>query len=964
MSTNLAPSQRFDPLSHGVGGGYEGVFSSALGPQQRVPDTNPFEQRNYSINNMPSHKEGSSLVVRDTFEDYWLTAAYDWPSVFIMPTFKSDEIEMTWKEWITNPAYMGPTPHQATSRVLTNRRVIRRASMIRRGLTYEWEGDSLYTPGGRSAYWASVAAMARAWQETVNVEVLRALRHCHSYEQKRVRDFELVPLGDLDRYHERAISRFMIIQKSNTGINQLNTMVDVELEQVGGVADAWIFSRPIMDFCQDANPQFFEHKLGGNLAVDMFHGAQVSADAAGNTMGSVQNIVPRLQVKGSPVFLAKSYRVEGIGMADLLSQVTEVGIYNLMDDRTRNHFAYSADSRNIKVYSNFADDYVEIQFEKALRNLGIWDKNGNLIDPHSGRGVSPAHGMDTEDDFLSFRNGASESGKRSSLKFYGDMSANHLPASALLNVGRSMVHALSFADSSKAKELLDMGEKMRPGVDARGDTADLLERMANLVGTEDNLFLTGGDKSAREQPTIADRVQANVINAGFAQETVRRPSAGYSAIGSAAQEETHRTFLTSIIAAPLLLDEHKADAARVAADSRKSVQSRANAIKGIILSALEADAGHVTKLDTPAAVDEWFQQRMSKYADRQQAEASRGAAPVAEEVQGEARWVRVAAGIGSTVPALRTIRNPGSRTPLSRDEEQARRNVDRAGPMRGFDPRYANLSNNMQAIRDASAPKLVKYCAMLFCGARFNRDRLIAIHNEGVYVPLNIMLARPHCTYKTRMGIKVGTGGSVGFTAYGYTNMGYGHDAGNKTGFLHYTAYISAVVTDPKNVVVVPNVFCERYLGGMGTDFWDAQSYKGTSSRRSRSIIAIPLPPTIRELEKRIDIRGRWYTEQKLGYVTNERFERPHYPGAARINYLFGLHTATNNVPNSARTQKNHRLSRGATIHLNPISNRWDDYVWEQSEFGPNVYAGVGRIRNGGSEMIKDLGGMAPITGY
>ncbi len=100
------------------------------------------------------------------------------------------------------------------------------------------------------------------------------------------------------------------------------------------------------------------------------------------------------------------------------------------------------------------------------------------------------------------------------------------------------------------------------------------------------------------------------------------------------------------------------------------------------------------------------------------------------------------------------------------------------------------------------------------------------------------------------------------------------HEAARKVGMMHYTAYLSAVVLYPKNVYVVEDLFCEKYFGGMGVEFWQATA----ANRKSKSIVCVPLPPNCKMMEQKVDIRGRWYTEQALGLVSQERFDKPLYP--------------------------------------------------------------------------------------
>lgn len=83
-----------------------------------------------------------------------------------------------------------------------------------------------------------------------------------------------------------------------------------------------------------------------------------------------------------------------------------------------------------------------------------------------------------------------------------------------------------------------------------------------------------------------------------------------------------------------------------------------------------------------------------------------------------------------------------------------------------------------------------------------------------------------------------------------------------KVGIAHYTTYLSAVVTNPKQVYIIQDMMCVGYRGGMDVTFWrSAAEYKNAHNRRHKSILCIPLPPSTKKLEKKIDVRGRWHTE-------------------------------------------------------------------------------------------------------
>jgi len=89
----------------------------------------------------------------------------------------------------------------------------------------------------------------------------------------------------------------------------------------------------------------------------------------------------------------------------------------------------------------------------------------------------------------------------------------------------------------------------------------------------------------------------------------------------------------------------------------------------------------------------------------------------------------------------------------------------------------------------------------------------------------------------------------------------------------------------------------------MDVTFWaSASAYKNAHNRRHKSILCVPLPPNIKKLEKKIDVRGRWYTEYQLGLVSDERYAMDLYPGAARLNALCGWSDANRRDLQSRRT--------------------------------------------------------------
>ena len=366
MDTNMPPNARFDPYAYGIASGVGDLYTPFLGPAPRPQKTSPYAKKSTAKWNMPESYIGESVYLRDTMEDWMFTANQTWPTEVIMPWFRTDQIHLQWTEWENNAHYMGITPHQATSKVVTQKRTIRKASMVRRGIAAEFEHDFVSTPLGRTSFMASLAQMARSVQETANVEVIRALLHCYRFQQLYIRKHGIVKDYDLDSWWERKASRFMTVQKDEFGLEILNTHIDREQEAYQAYSNTWILPREVGEYAELVPPEKKFYYLGGQEAVDRVNGAPQNGTARAGTMGNIRSLQPPRMIRGVPVYIAKSFVVDGVGKNDLLSRVTEVGVYNTMVDRCRDYTKYRTCSRDIRVYNNSIDDWSVIRFTEAL----------------------------------------------------------------------------------------------------------------------------------------------------------------------------------------------------------------------------------------------------------------------------------------------------------------------------------------------------------------------------------------------------------------------------------------------------------------------------------------------------------------------------------------------------------------------------------------------------------------------
>lgn len=1012
---NLAPSQQFDFYSAGLASGVQDIYSPFLGPSPRVPEGNPYDKRNTAKFNLPEDKMGKSLYLRDTMEDFMLTAKWTFWTERIMPWYRTDQIHVQWTEWENNPAYMGVVPHQTTSRVVTQRRTIRKASIIRRGIAAEFEEGFIKTDLGRTSFWASLKQMARSVQETANVEVLRALMHCHRFQQNYTLKYGIVQKDDLDAWLERKAERFMISQKHEKGLEVMNNFIDREQEQWGGKANVWILGREIMDYCSLIPPGKTWYYLGGQEAVDRLNGRPEGRQAVGDTMGNIDSLQPIRMIKDTPVFIAKSYAVEGIGKAELLSRITEIGIYNLMVDRTKDYHSYRTEGRAIRVYNNDRDGWSDIQLIDAIRNCGMWndDAEGTLYNPFTG--ARNGHiGSDDDQDFLSKRVGGG--GARVNIDVIGDMDTRFLDTTDLLNAGQTLIQSLAFHDRGR---MPDVHAALQTGNAAQ--YGEILARLRDLVGGDRNPLFGVGGTLADYFPTLqgqrAGEVAANglVYRPAFRGAAQGRPTRGGPAASSGIMNlgATVQTWFDEVLGAAVP-DSHKTRFQTIASAADQSWETRSQQVKALVVEANAADPNSTGRLKTKADIDKWHagcekQLRKEIGADVAPASIGTSATPAAgakieylhanQPLPEGYEWAGPALPpLGSSLTsfpglakslqnlqqgagAQRGGSNGGRRliggylqqapgAPYAPgQQEQARQDASIAqGSGLGFagaalanriPEGFEMLDEQVRKIWQAGVPTYLKMAATCIACMPVTRQRLEALARNHVAIPFGFLLFRPHCTYKTRFGIKCAANGETGYTMFGNSNFMLAHEAARMVGMMHYTAYLSAVVLYPKNVFVVEDLWCERYLGGMGVTFWKPERYQqAQANRRAASIICVPLPPSIKELEEKIDIRGRWYTEYEMGLVTQDRYDRPLYPGAARMNDRFKWYdnVRKDRGANRGRVAMNYVCWQGMEWYYNTKTGTWDDFTVESGNMGPKVYPGCGKVRNGQMMHLEDPG--------
>lgn len=1026
MGDYSAPSQVLDPFAHGIASGHDGLFSAFLGQPPQPEKTSAYAKRNVSKYNMPESYIGKNDFLADTTTDFMISANWTWYTTRILPFQRKDDIHFQWEQLEANPHYMDVTPEQAASSIVTQRRTVRTAHMIRRGIGAEFEKGFVQTAFGRARFLASIAQIARSWQETANVEVIRALLNAHRHAQLYAQRHQVVSLKDLHDYLDQQDARFMKAQKDEFGLQTLNREIDAEMERHQGQANVWIFTRDVIDYVQTAPPAQIYNTLGGQEAVDRIHGRPSGMQAAGGTNGNVKNMPSPYTLGTNEVFLVKTFHVDGIGHEELMSRTVEKGTYNTMIDRTRKYSAYTSASRAIRVFSITRDDWVEIGLRDANANCVLWNNSveggdGDVIDPFVGGRLGGRTVTDTtgggEHDFLRYGTGKDSTYPKQDVLYIGDLEPEYFSLENAFEAAETLLNKFKDRNAGFTRILNDNATTSPPSSASGGDDLDLT-LIRSILG-ETNLFLmesTGSTSGAvtvvADYATAVKGVNKTVTDllvlfrggkGTYTAKSTRQGMQVQGAIGVDAQETTHRRFLTETLGSVVPVT-HADQMQRIAQEAQVPWTERAHQIGDLVMECFRADPQSVPSLSSETRIKQWISSRCDSY-NEQLAQRT-----PARSVQSVVNEDIIQVPIGQLPPSgytylnadeERKAKSPQKKFPDSLADfhyldvfektgsslgigGRARRGdfaqIGNATDTRGYDGttapdvafntikndriqvRFHNLDAKIKEIAKSHKSNDLKMLAILYLGSRFNRhtfDRFIA---NDVFLPVNFLLLRLHNTFRTRYGIKCADGGRTGATFYGHMDMEIEHGATRKTGLMHFTGYMQPVVQYPQNVYVVQDIFCARYLGGGGATFWEsAQQYKDMQSdRRHRDIISVMIPITKKQLDPRIDVRGQFYVDYRLGTTsTNGRKEDPCYPGAARVAALMGWWDpirkgrAANQVARAHNIDINYECSQGVQFHLNTKDDTWCDVIVNKGALGPNIQPGLLSVLRGEKKFLS-----------
>lgn len=269
------------------------------------------------------------------------------------------------------------------------------------------------------------------------------------------------------------------------------------------------------------------------------------------------------------------------------------------------------------------------------------------------------------------------------------------------------------------------------------------------------------------------------------------------------------------------------------------------------------------------------------------------------------------------------------------------------------DEGYKENPKAIKKVVDKFADGTKKKSLIEFLNKKITRDSLMLLLDNDVPLPFTVLLFRPFMEYDMCSAILMKGGSETGGTYVGHNSFTLGDDVQSKLHYGNYTYYAKAVVREPRNICIAENVFADGYRGGNNCVFYKkAVDNSQRIHRNSPSLISMIVPANTREHMQQInpiDIRGSFQnlSEQKKHFVGCE-----YYNQVAGLGNLDDVHPDNETYTIDEREQTNTRCYLGHYMYWG--GNTYDKINVNTGAWGPNVYPGCGKVRNGQMKYLEN----------
>lgn len=161
--------------------------------------------------------------------------------------------------------------------------------------------------------------------------------------------------------------------------------------------------------------------------------------------------------------------------------------------------------------------------------------------------------------------------------------------------------------------------------------------------------------------------------------------------------------------------------------------------------------------------------------------------------------------------------------------------------------------------------------ALWFLCEKVNMHSILSMHENNIYVPIDIILTRVDMTYNMSSIVCMKAGSETGHINMSDIEYKLIDDMKTKTTKGHMLYRGNSVVYKSQNILVAPNVFMQGYLDGGNIDF----ASHHFSHFSGGSVVPIMVPVGGRTINKKmIDVRGNHEYISDCGYSSSDYYAK------------------------------------------------------------------------------------------
>ena len=228
------------------------------------------------------------------------------------------------------------------------------------------------------------------------------------------------------------------------------------------------------------------------------------------------------------------------------------------------------------------------------------------------------------------------------------------------------------------------------------------------------------------------------------------------------------------------------------------------------------------------------------------------------------------------------------------------------------------------------------------------------LYNQGVPPPpAKILLMRPFMTYRMGSAILCRAGVELGQTFHGHHDFQLTDDIIHKVHIGHYTFYSKSIVRSAKHMYIAENVFCQGYVSGENLEFIKSLADMEEDTGSRKSLICTVILNCGENLNNPLSLTGDLTHDMATIGV---RHGLGNYPGSDRVARQLDLENHINQTDQEFDEMRytNTVMFRGCVKHYNVAKQAYSDVTINTGHWGPNVYDGVGAVREGAYAHMQD----------